>query len=29
LPDKRLELDLGPYAYRWLRVHRQGQRLLP
>jgi maltose alpha-D-glucosyltransferase/alpha-amylase len=29
LPDKRLELDLGPYAYRWLRVQRQGQRLLP
>lgn len=29
LHDKRLELDLDPYGYRWLRVHRKGQRLLP
>jgi maltose alpha-D-glucosyltransferase/alpha-amylase len=27
--DKRLELDLDPYGYRWLRVHRKGQRFLP
>jgi Sucrose hydrolase-like, C-terminal domain len=29
LQDKRLELDLDPYGYRWLRVHRKGQRFLP
>jgi hypothetical protein len=29
LSDKRLELELSPYGYRWLRVHRKGQRLLP
>jgi glycosidase len=27
--DKSLELDLEPYGYRWLRVHRKGQRFLP
>ena len=25
----RGELDLDPYGYRWLRVHRKGQRFLP
>ena len=29
LQDKRLELDLDPYGYRWLRVHRKDQRFLP
>jgi hypothetical protein len=29
LQDKRLELDLEPYGYCWLRVHRKDQRLLP
>lgn len=24
-----LQLDLDPYAYRWFRVRRRGQRLLP
>jgi maltose alpha-D-glucosyltransferase/alpha-amylase len=27
--DKSLEFDLEPYGYRWLRVHRKGQRFLP
>jgi trehalose synthase len=29
LQDGQLELDLEPYGYRWLRVRRKGQRLLP
>ena len=27
--DRSIELDLEAYGYRWLRVHRRGQRLLP
>lgn len=27
--DARLELDLDPFGYRWLRVHRKGHRFLP
>jgi trehalose synthase len=29
LQDGRLEVDLEPCGYRWLRVRRKGQRLLP
>jgi maltose alpha-D-glucosyltransferase/alpha-amylase len=29
LRDGVIELDLEPYGYRWLRVRRRGQRLLP
>jgi glycosidase len=27
--DEGLALQLQPYGYRWLRVHRKGQRFLP
>jgi maltose alpha-D-glucosyltransferase/alpha-amylase len=27
--DRRLSLDLDPYGYRWLRLHRPGERSTP